>query len=337
MNPFQQNSHSSSISRGSLSDLAQGYLDFYASGSSHTARAKQLDLTHFLNFLVSFRNIDSVKKLKVKDWDHSSVQKFIEDTLKAGEAPTTVARRLATLKHMGRMLSEKFAGFVNPARDVKPPKVSPPKPKALSKNEIEEIRLTASQNIKAKDKFSYHRNLTIFNFLLDTGLRADEIRLLKMHQINDELSWIKDVRTKGRKYRNVYITSEMRKELVNYLNLREVQLKKFYPQLSAKVSNLHPLFISTFNAVPGKYESFHLSPKTLYRSIRELTCGTKLHPHLLRHSFAIDLLEESNDIRLVAQALGHSDVKITMRYTERRDEEVAEALEASRKKKPKKI
>jgi integrase len=42
-------------------------------------------------------------------------------------------------------------------------------------------------------------------------------------------------------------------------------------------------------------------------------------------------LNDSRDIRLVAQALGHSDVRITMRYTERGNEEVAEALEKVRK------
>ena len=63
----------------------------------------------------------------------------------------------------------------------------------------------------------------------------------------------------------------------------------------------------------------------------ELSANMPLHPHLLRHSYALELLESSNDVRLVAQALGHSDVRITMRYTERKDEEIAQALEHSRR------
>jgi len=51
----------------------------------------------------------------------------------------------------------------------------------------------------------------------------------------------------------------------------------------------------------------------------------------LRHTYATELLEDSKDIRLVAQALGHSDVRITMRYTERGNEEVAAAVERARK------
>jgi integrase len=41
----------------------------------------------------------------------------------------------------------------------------------------------------------------------------------------------------------------------------------------------------------------------------------------------VDLLTASNDVRLVAQALGHSDVRVTMKYTERTDEDVALAIE----------
>ena len=76
-----------------------------------------------------------------------------------------------------------------------------------------------------------------------------------------------------------------------------------------------------------------MGAKSVWRAVNELCKEYDLHPHLLRHSYALDLLENSNDIRLVAQALGHSDVRITMRYTERSDEEVARALEKSRRKK----
>jgi integrase/recombinase XerC len=330
---FFQEQHSSSISKNSFSELVEGYINFYASGSSHTARAKQLDLNHFANFLLSYRKKSDLKKLIVADWDYSSVQRFVEDSLKAGEAPSTVARRLATLKHMGRMLSEKFSGFINPARDVKPPKISPPKPKALTENEISKIREKAKSLISDKNSFIRQRNLTIFNFLLDTGLRADEIRLLRLSQIDQELSWIKDVRTKGKRFRNVYITSAVREQLSFYLKLREKHLLKYFPSLNEKTSKQLPLFVSSYNCVPSKLETFFMAPKTLWRAIRQFSVETKLHPHLLRHSYAIDLLDQSNDVRLVAQALGHSDVRVTMRYTERRDEEVAEALEKSRNKK----
>lgn len=329
---FFGSAHASSIAKAPLLEVVEQYLTYYAASSGHTARAKKIDLHHFLQFLTRLKSVSKTEKLQVKDWDHSSVQRFVEDCLQVGEAPTTVSRRLATLKHMGRTLSEKVAGFINPAREVKPPKIQVTKPKGLTRSEIEDIRSYALSRIKNKPTFISKRNTTIFNFLLDTGLRADEIRTLKMSQIDDKLEWIKNVRTKGKRYRNVYITSPMRKELKTYLELRTLALKKFYPTLNRGQNQQLPLFISLYDAVPGKPETFLMGSKSLWRAVRELSPGKKLHPHLLRHSFALDLLDTSNDIRLVAQALGHSDVRVTMRYTERRDEEVAEVLEKSRKR-----
>jgi integrase len=198
--------------------------------------------------------------------------------------------------------------------------------------EISNVRQRSEERVREKNTFIRKRNHCIFNFMIDTGLRADEVRLLKFSQIDEGLEWITAVRTKGRQFRNVYITSRMRDELREYLELRDQELKKFYGKLTRPQNDALPVFISTYKALPGKPESFCMGAKTLWRAINELSAEIHLHPHLLRHSYALDLLNDSNDVRLVAQALGHSDVRITMRYTERKEQEIAIALERSRKK-----
>ena len=329
---FGESGSTKNFQNNSLTSVIDSYTRYYASGSSHTARAKRLDLDHFMDVLCSLRGLSKPEKLKVLDWDFSSVQRFIEESLNKGEAPATVARRLATIKHMGRTLSEKIRGFINPAREAKPPKVQTLRPKAISDKELGKIRKIAFGREKKRMSFNRLRNRTLFNFLIDTGLRADEVRLLKLGQLDDKLEWISSVRTKGRRYRNVYITSEMRSDLGLYLEARRDHLKKFYSTLTKSQDRALPLFISTYDAVPNKPETFFMGAKTIWRAINELSADTELHPHLLRHSYALDLLNTSNDVRLVAQALGHSDVRITMRYTERMDQEVAQALERSRRR-----
>jgi site-specific recombinase XerD len=125
----------------------------------------------------------------------------------------------------------------------------------------------------------------------------------------------------------------MRAPLKEYLAARERELARFFPKLSTQVNSTLPVFISSYGASSADLKSFELSPKSVWRAIRSFSVDTRLHPHLLRHTYATNLLDDSRDIRLVAQALGHSDVRITMRYTERGNEEVAEALEKSRSKK----
>jgi len=319
------------LERVPFGSVVQYYVQYYASGSSHTSKAKKLDLQHFVDFLQSFKGYSKPEKLKLSDWDHTSVQRFVEDCLNHGEAPATVSRRLATLKHMGRTISERMHGFINPAREVKSPRLRAPIPKALTSIEVKSIREKAQVRRKEKDSFIRLRNQTLFEFMLDTGLRADEVRLLKLSHIDPELEWIQSVRTKGKQYRNVYITSMMRPRLKKYLEVREEQLKRFFAKLTSSQSRSLPLFISTYNAVPADPGSFLMGAKTIWRAVNELSRDVQLHPHLLRHSYAIDLLKSTKDVRLVAQALGHSDVRITMRYTERAEEDIAQALEKARR------
>ena len=323
-----------------LETLIDSYLAYYASGSNHTARGKRQDIQKFLEFLSKHKKIEKVEELKVSHWDHSATQQFVENCLSRGYSPATTGRRLATLKHLGRTLAEKIAGFTNPAREVKTPTQKVTKPKSLTEIEVIAIKQKAENLVaqksskKKKNDFKSIRNRMIALFLLDTGLRADEVRLMKLSQINDELEWVENVRTKGKKYRKVYLTSAIREDFKIYLNERESELKRFVNNLTLAKSKLLPLFISTHKVDITKPETFFLSPKTIWRAIHNLSEQTKLHPHLLRHTFATELLDNSGDIRLVAQALGHSDVRVTMRYTERSDEEMAKALEKARENKP---
>lgn len=321
---------STDIQESALIELFERYRRQFAAGESHTARAKRLDLDRFERFLIAYRRVKRADALKVRDWDHSSVQRFIDDLLRKGEAPATVSRRLATIKHMGRTLAEEVAGFVNPARLARGPSIQAAAPKSVEAGEVENVRARAEARAAEKPGFGRERNKVLFELLIDTGLRADEIRLLKLGQLDERHEWIQGVKTKGRKYRNVYVSEGMRERLRNYLAARSLVLKKFFAKLTAAQDANLPLFVSTYNVDPAKPDSFLMGSKTVWRAIRELSVDTRLHPHLLRHTYAHELLESSADIRLVAQALGHSDVRVTMRYTERRDAEIASAVERAR-------
>lgn len=318
-----------------LTKLINSYSEYYIRGENHTSRAKKLDLQHFLTYLRRNKGVSKTQALKVRDWDFVAVQGFVDDCLAKGESPATVARRLATLKHMGRTLAERIPAFTNPTKEVRPPRVELGKPKALSTQELKQVKAKAKKRLKSKSTFIRLRNQMLLEFFLETGLRADEIRNLRRGQLDEELQWVKNVRTKAKRYRNVYLTSTIRESLASYLDYRRQELMRFYAKLSIKEDNKLPLFVSGYNAVPGNPDSFLMGTKSVWRAINEFSTSLKLHPHLLRHSFAIDLLDSTNDIRLVSQALGHSDVKITMRYTERKEEALAEALEAARKGKTK--
>jgi integrase/recombinase XerD len=322
----------------SLKDVIENYLRYYAHGESHTARAKRYDLGHFLKFLAGkVSNVDSVA---VADWTMQSTKDFIDSRLAKGESPATVSRRLATIKHFGRTIAERLPGYVNPAREVKSPSFQISKPNGLTSDEIEALKDAANTGIERKTKkFSSERNRFLLLFLLATGLRADEVRVLTLGQLTEDHRWCRNVKTKGRRFRNVYLDEVIRAELDSYLNLRAENLvEKFPSSLGIDINPRVPVIISTYRGDPLKPESLAMSPKGIWNAISEFgiiassaNSKIRLHPHRLRHTFAHGLLESSLDIRLVAQALGHSDVRTTMRYTERSDDQLAEAIEKRNK------
>lgn len=336
--------NSKRISGTSLKQIVENYLSYYASGESHTARAKRYDLKYFVEHISEVTG-KSYDQILVSDWTLQTTKDFVDQRLSLSEAPATVSRRLATIKHFGRTLAERIPDYINPAREVKSPVVQNTRPHSLGQAEIDLLKSAAKEEINRNPKsFAAYRNQLLIELLLATGLRADEVRTLTLAQVSADFNWLKNVKTKGKKFRNVYLDTEIRKILEDYLVRREEELSRRFPKLrSLKKQELLklPVLISHHRAILERPSSFGLAPKTIWRIVSDLGKKARamsdskvmdLHPHLLRHTFAHGLLDSSKDVRLVAQALGHSDVRVTMRYTERTEEEVAAAMEEKRRK-----
>jgi len=182
---------------------------------------------------------------------------------------------------------------------------------------------------------------------LATGLRADEVRALTMGQLSEDFKFLQKVKTKGKKFRNVYLDSQIRVPLQEYLAKRESFLLanlQYYKSATPGEKSKIPLFISTRNAVITDPASLGMNPKTIWRIIANFGKETnrlaetekkitKIHPHKLRHTFAHEVLDTSKDIRLLAQILGHSSVATTMIYTERTGDDIIKAIESKVKNK----
>ena len=311
----------------SLKELAQSYLFRFAAGARHTERAKRLDLQYLIVFLARYRRTNNPNELTYQDLTHTSIEKFMEDRLRVGESPNTVRRRLATIKHFCRTLAEELTQFLNPVRHVRPPSIDTSRPKAMTESLLAETLEQLSQILEERGDFKSTRDVVLIQVLLATGLRADEVRVLRRAQLSDCFSWLYDVRTKGRKFRKVYVPETIRPNLNRYLEARKQELANAKVPLSGKLDRGLPLFVSTFKSKVTDPDTFRMGEKTIWRIVKRLSHS---HPHKLRHTFATNLLNSTNDIRLVAQALGHSDVRVTMKYTERTDEDIASALERSK-------
>lgn len=156
-----------------------------------------------------------------------------------------------------------------------------------------------------------HRNKTMVQLDLKTGLRLTELLDLKWNHINLLTGQLKVVEGKGKKDRILWLSEDT-------LSILTIWKERQFKELG-KVDYV-------FTNREGK--------QLVDRDIREMIVNyakkagiTKdISPHTLRHSFATDLLRETKNIRLVQKALGHADLSTTMIYTHIVDDEFEEAM-----------
>ncbi len=155
------------------------------------------------------------------------------------------------------------------------------------------------------------RNRAIMEFLYSTGLRISELVSLNRDQVNFERGEFQ-VRGKGQKMRIVFLSDRAKDWIADYLEARN--------------DSYEPLFLNhrrsrqkKDGAVEMRGEHRRLTAYTIQEMVRktafEAGIVKKVTPHVLRHSFATELLINGADIRSVQDMLGHASITTTQIYT----------------------
>lgn len=307
-----------------LQSAVESYVKYFADNpKNNTHQAKRYDLKLMLEYL-AMREELYPQKVPLAALTHSSLQGWIDWRLESGDSAGTVVRRLANVKHFCSRLAEMLPGFRNPARELRAPVVAHTKTDYLTQEAQAEILAKARTNWETSGKFADLQIYVLIKMMLRTGLRLDEVRSVKMSQIDG--SWLRNVKCKGRKFRDVYLSGSLRAALDDFFQHRHALLKSFCSHYDSEKHANFPIFVSQWRASIFRPDSFRVSACHIWRRLQEV--DSRLHPHLLRHTFAKNLVNHTKDIALVSQALGHSDVRVTMRYTDRSEQEIAEAIES---------
>lgn len=169
--------------------------------------------------------------------------------------------------------------------------------------------------------WSQKRNKIIIDFLLNTGLRISELINLRWTDINIQTGKIHIIAGKGEKDRMIWIDQETLEIIRKW---RDTQLKKLIMK-SFEESKILFVFTTSTNQ---KLDAGNLR-RSIYRASKK-SIGRKISPHLLRHTFASELLRETNNLRIVQKTLGHSDISTTQIYTHIVDSELESALKNKR-------
>lgn len=170
---------------------------------------------------------------------------------------------------------------------------------------IEELDRLLSAPDTEKNELRKFRDKAILELLFSTGLRVSELCSLScdLDISKDEFS----IRGKGDKVRVVFISENARQALKLYLKKREDMDEALFVQIDKK-----PLKNNTKRGL-------RLTSRSIERIVKyyaiKAGISKKVTPHVIRHSFATDLLSNGADLRSVQALLGHANITTTQIYT----------------------
>lgn len=292
------------IEDGNSKELSefQDYLLNVRRYSSNTVSSYSFDICDFTKFIRGLGKI--FKDIKVDD-----VKSWILDLTERQIGKRSIKRKMSSLKSFYAWMYLQKKVDSDPFEYVHSPKATHALPDFFSEKEIDSL-LTANE--KRTDKLK-DRDQALLMLMFASGLRASEVVNLTFNQVDFD-NRIMKVSGKGNKDRLVPFTNSAKEAMLNYINgLRKDLLKEDtkYVFLNSKGNKM---------TVRGlEYILDEIEAKTgLYG---------KIHPHMLRHSFATKMLNRGADLRTIQELLGHSSIETTSIYTHVAYENMKETYE----------
>ncbi|HET9323577.1 MAG TPA: tyrosine recombinase [Gaiellaceae bacterium] len=225
------------------------------------------------------------------------LERYLAELRARGLSGATIARRVASLRSFFRHLVLIGAAETNPAAELELPRRARRLPRALSPAEAERL-IEAAAGTTPRD----FRDRALVELLYGAGLRVSEAVGLEKGGVDLDQRLVRTV-GKGGKERVVPVGRQAVEALRRYLARGRPHLdRRHRPEL----------FLNAHGGALTRAGAFLILRKLAAKAGLE---PERVHPHLLRHTFATHLLEGGADLRSVQEMLGHADLATTELYT----------------------
>jgi len=265
------------------------YLEAEKNVSVYTVRNYTRDLMEFFTF-VSESGIDTLKKV-----DKQTLRAYLAELMRKGFAKSSIARKLSAIRSFYRYLMREELVSASPAATTVSPRLDKRLPEFLTQDEAK--RLVESPDVSQPQG---QRDRALLELLYASGLRVSELVNMNVDQLNLATNEIR-VWGKGSKERVVLIGEPAAAALNTYINSGRKEL------LGGKRNNA--IFVNRY----GERILARRVQKILLKYSKNI--NKRVHPHILRHTFATHLLDGGADLKVVQELLGHADLASTQIYT----------------------
>ena len=233
----------------------------------------------------------------VEEVDKHVLRDYISWLMEQGVVKSSIARKLSAIRSFYRYLMREGTIEINPLEKASSPKLDRRLPSFLSVEET--VRLLEAPDLSTPQG---QRDRALLELLYASGLRVSELVSLDLEQMNLSTNEIR-VWGKGSKERMVLMGEPAAQVLSLYL-------KQGRPELLGEKKS-HAVFINRYGG--------RLLSRTIQKILEKYTSvaniDKRVHPHVLRHTFATHLLDGGADLRVVQELLGHAQLTSTQIYT----------------------
>ncbi|AUC14260.1 integrase [Tenacibaculum sp. SZ-18] len=265
------------------------YLIHERNYSLNTVKAYRTDLEALASFCSSVYQIDSIDKL-----EYNIIRSWIVKLVESNVSNRTVNRKVSSLKSYYKFLQEIEVISMNPLSKHKSLKVKIEPQTPFSMKEVKEVLMNLEEG-----SFEALRDKVIIDFLFSTGIRRSELTNLRVKDVNLSSESVK-VLGKRNKERIVPLLSDTIRVVEKYVSFRN----------KLNLNNEFLLVTSKGNKI---YET--LVYRVINSYFSKVSSKVKCSPHILRHTFATELLNKGADLNSVKELLGHSSLASTQVYT----------------------
>lgn len=267
----------------------------------NNALCKKMEITDF-----PLSILDDIKRVDIEEYlQYMSL--YQKDGKDISNEERGKARKLAALRSFYNYYFQNEMINTNPAALVPLPKQHEKEIIRLEPNEVAILLDQVEDGTKlTKKELEYHkktklRDVALLTLLLGTGIRVSECVGLDLSDVNFEVNGIK-IRRKGGYEAVIYFGNEVEIALLDYLEERN--------HIIPAEGHENALFLSLQNRRMAVRSVENLVKKYSSR----VTTLKKITPHKLRSTYGTTLYQESGDIYLVADVLGHKDVNTTRKH-----------------------
>ena len=247
------------------------------------------DIKHFEAF-VGVRGVS-----RLSEATNSEVVAYLMSLKQAGRSKSTVNRKLASIRTYYTFLQRNGEVTVNPADDIKSPKIEKKEIEFLSLEEMDKLMSLPDETLKGL------RDKAILELLYATGIRASELINMKETDVNLRMGFVKcdGVHTKAR---IIPMGRLCRKAMEDYI--LDVRGKMLKGRETAE------LFVN--------YMGEPMTRQGLWKVLKEYGEAAgfeiKLTPQVIRNSFAVHMLQNGADVKSLQELMGHEDIAATQAY-----------------------